>query len=101
MRKVVWMGAIAALAVVSVGVTPAAAQATPRTQRQQLRARIERRVEQRFRKLDANGNGVIDRGEWPRNAKLFDRFDRDHDGSLSRAEFRRFLIALGRRRLGR
>jgi Ca2+-binding EF-hand superfamily protein len=63
-----------------------------------MRARIEKRADKRFKKLDRNGDGVIDRGEWTRKAKAFDRFDRDHDGTLSPDEFRRLALKRARHR---
>jgi len=98
MKKVVWTAAVATLALVSVGVNPVAAQETSRPQRQQVRARVEKRAEKRFTRLDQNGDGVIDRSEWTRKPKVFDRFDRDHDGTLSPEEFRRLVAARLRRR---
>jgi len=98
MKKVVWTGVVATLALFSVGGSPVAAQGTSPTRRQQVRARIEKRAEKRFRRLDQNGNGVIDRSEWTRKPKVFDRFDRDHDGTLSPEEFRRLVAARARRR---
>jgi len=90
MRKVVWTSMLAAAAL-SIAAGDALAQAQPRTTRQQLRPRAERRVEKRFKRLDQNGNNAIDRNEWPRKAKAFDRFDADHNGSLSPEEFRRMI----------
>ena len=98
MRKVGWTAAVAALAITCLGAAPAAAQGTRSEQRQERRARIEKRIEKRFKRLDQNGNGVIDRTEWPRKARVFDRFDRDHDGTLSSKEFRRLVIAHARGR---
>jgi Ca2+-binding EF-hand superfamily protein len=96
MRKVVWTSILAAAAL-SIAAGDALAQTQPPTARQQLRPRVERRVEKRFKRLDQNGNGAIDRSEWRRKAKAFDRFDADHDGSLSPEEFRRMAA----RRLGK
>jgi len=100
MKKFVWTAA-AALGLACMGVVPAAAQGAPRTQRQQVRTRVERRVDRRFKKLDANGNGVIDRSEWTRKSRVFDRFDRNHDGALSPEEFRRLVIRLAGRRVAK
>lgn len=63
-----------------------------------MRARIEKRADKRFKKLDRNGDGVIDRSEWTHKAKKFDRFDRDHDGTLGPDEFRDFVRKRARRR---
>ena len=97
MKKVVWTAAAATFALVCLGATPAAAQGK-RASRQDTRARIERRADKRFKKLDRNGDGVIDRSEWTRKAKAFDRFDRDHDGTLGPDEFRRLVLKRARRR---
>ena len=100
MKKVVWTAAVATLAVTCLGATPASAQQPGAAAgKHRLRARIERRVEKRFKTLDANGDGAIERSEWSGKAKLFDRFDRDHDGSLSPAEFRELAGAVGKRGL--
>lgn len=50
----------------------------------------------RFRGMDRNGNGVIERGEWNGSAQSFAVHDWNNDGSLSREEVR-----LGGRRSGR
>lgn len=97
MKKVVWTAIVSLLAVVACGAAPALAQEAPRTQRQQIRALIEKRIDKRFKRLDQNGNGVIDRSEWTRNARVFDRFDRNQDGTLSPEEFRQLVIARARR----
>jgi Ca2+-binding EF-hand superfamily protein len=39
-----------------------------------------------FRNLDANGDGRIARDEWQWSRRSFDRYDRNNDGVLSRAE---------------
>jgi Ca2+-binding EF-hand superfamily protein len=96
MKKVVWTAAAAALALVCVAATPAAAQGK-RASREDMRARIEKRADKRFKKLDRNGDGVIDRSEWTHKAKKFDRFDRDHDGTLGPDEFRDFVRKRARR----
>jgi Ca2+-binding EF-hand superfamily protein len=46
--------------------------------------------------LDENGDGLVDRGEFPGSDAAFARCDRDGDGSLSRAEVRTY--EQGRRR---
>jgi Ca2+-binding EF-hand superfamily protein len=42
----------------------------------------------RFRDMDRNGNGVIERGEWNGTARSFTVHDWNGDGSLSREEVR-------------
>ena len=97
MKKVVWTAAAVMCALVCLGATPAAAQGKPAS-RQETQARIERRAGKRFKKLDRNGDGVIERSEWTRKAKAFDRFDRDHDGTLGPDEFRRLVLKRAHRR---
>ena len=43
----------------------------------------------RFRNMDRNGNGVIERSEWNDNRGSFDQFDWNNDGILSGDELRR------------
>jgi choline dehydrogenase-like flavoprotein len=59
--------------------------------------RSERRVERQFRRLDQNGDGVIDAAEFEAAAiqritsaseRFFKRFDANGDGKVSKAEFR-------------
>ncbi len=45
------------------------------------------RLEMRFRDLDRNHDGVITRAEWRGGRAEFDRLDRNHDGVLTRDEF--------------
>ncbi len=42
----------------------------------------QRSIEERFKKLDQNGDGHVTREEWPR-PKAFDRLDLNHDGVLT------------------
>ncbi|HET9622715.1 MAG TPA: EF-hand domain-containing protein [Kofleriaceae bacterium] len=54
-----------------------------------MKARVSRRVDQVFAKLDADGDGRISKAEaekGPKMSKAFDRVDADHDGFVSRAE---------------
>ncbi|MBS1810546.1 MAG: EF-hand domain-containing protein [Acidobacteria bacterium] len=41
-----------------------------------------------FKKMDANNDQQISRGEWSRKPKAFDRLDRNHDGILTMEELR-------------
>lgn len=53
------------------------------------KARIARRVDKTFEKLDADKDGRISRAEaakGPRLSRNFDKVDADHDGYVSRAE---------------
>jgi hypothetical protein len=54
-----------------------------------MKARVSRRVDQVFAKLDTDKDGRISKAEAAKGAKLakaFDRVDTDHDGFVSRAE---------------
>jgi Ca2+-binding EF-hand superfamily protein len=54
-----------------------------------LQARVSKRVEQVFAKLDSDRDGRISRAEaarGPKMAKTFDKVDADHDGFVNRAE---------------
>ncbi|GIW72781.1 MAG: hypothetical protein KatS3mg102_2323 [Planctomycetota bacterium] len=57
--------------------------------RERLRERLRDRRAERFRRLDRNGDGALDRTEWKGPARLFDRLDRDGDGRLVPEELRR------------
>lgn len=54
-----------------------------------MQAKVSRRVDQVFAKLDTDKDGRISKAEaakGPKMAKAFDRVDADHDGFVSRAE---------------
>jgi Ca2+-binding EF-hand superfamily protein len=54
-----------------------------------MKAKVSKRVDAVFAKLDADKDGRISRDEaskGPKMAKMFDRVDADHDGFVSRAE---------------
>jgi Ca2+-binding EF-hand superfamily protein len=40
-----------------------------------------------FRMLDKNRDGRLSRAEWRKDPADFDRLDRNHDGALSRDEY--------------
>lgn len=52
-------------------------------------AAINNNGQGRFRNMDRNGNGVIERSEWNDNRGSFDQFDWNNDGILSGDELRR------------
>ena len=97
MKRLIWTAVVTCLVGLGAGealaqtVQPNATQTTPRGQ---TRARIERRVDQRFKRLDQNNNGLIEQGEWRRKPRIFQRFDADRDGTLSPAEFRQLARAV-------
>lgn len=98
MKRLVWTAIVTGF-VALVG-ADALAQSTPQApRREQLRARIEKRVEQRFKRLDQNSDGLIEQAEWSRRPRVFQRFDANHDGALDRAEFQRLARAVIARRL--
>jgi len=66
-----------------------AATAAPVFAGDDVKARIAKRVDHVFARLDADKDGRISRAEaakGPRLSKHFDKVDADHDGYVSRAE---------------
>jgi hypothetical protein len=53
---------------------------------QAVQQRIRQRADDRWKRLDKDGNGSISREEWPRNPEAFDRLDTNKDGLLTREE---------------
>jgi len=53
---------------------------------QAVRQRVRERGDDRWKRLDKDGNGSISREEWPRNPEVFDRLDTNKDGILTREE---------------
>ena len=54
-----------------------------------MKARVSRRVDEAFAKLDTDKDGRISKAEaakGPKMSKAFDRIDADHDGFVTRAE---------------
>ena len=65
---------------------------------QKPRQRAQGRVGKQFKTLDANHDGGISRNEWKGRPKAFDRLDANHDNVLSLQELQRGLRkAAGRR----
>jgi hypothetical protein len=59
----------------------------------------EEEIQEDFESLDRDRDGYVTREDasgWQRLAKVFDRFDADHDGMLSRVEFEEFEHSLPR-----
>jgi len=57
----------------------------------------EEEIEEDFERLDRDRDGFVTRDDasrWQRLAKVFDKFDADHDGKLSRVEFEEFEHSL-------
>ena len=48
---------------------------------------VRRDEDRRFRTLDRNRNGLVERREWTGNTASFRRLDRNRDGRLTRSEF--------------
>ena len=85
MRKFVTLSLAAAALAAAGGV--AYAQAGPRAERPAAptRAEAEQRSAAGFARMDANGDGVLDRSD--RRKVAFERLDADRDGALSLEEF--------------
>ncbi|MFA9201526.1 MAG: EF-hand domain-containing protein [Cypionkella sp.] len=66
------------------------------------RSQAQERAAERFAKMDANGDGVLNAADREaRRAAMFDRLDADRNGSISRAEFAAMQAARGERREAR
>ena len=50
--------------------------------------------EEKFAKLDADGNGTLSKAEFPWGDEKFDKFDTDGDGKLTLEEFKTGKAAL-------
>ena len=85
MKKVVWSGVVL-LTCLAVTGTALASDGV-----QKPRPRLQQRLEKRFKTLDANHDGGLSREEWKRRPKAFDRLDANHDNVLSREELQRAL----------
>jgi hypothetical protein len=64
---------------------------------QAVQQRIRQRADDRWKRLDKDGNGSISREEWPRNPEAFDRLDTNKDGLLTREELAARVTAHHRR----
>jgi hypothetical protein len=63
---------------------------------EQAMVQAEATIERRFRELDTNRDGALDKKEVPRNLRqFFDRLDRDGDGKLSPTEAKALGELLG------
>ena len=83
MKKAVWTGLVLATCLAFSGSAMAAEGI------QKPKKKAAKRLEAQFKKLDANHDGAISRDEWKGRAKAFDRLDADHNGSLSPKELER------------
>jgi len=94
MKKVVWSGVVL-MSCLAVAGTAIAADSV-----QKPRQRVQQRVDNQFKKLDTNHDGAISRDEWKGRPKAFDRLDANHDNVLSPQELQRGLrkVAKARRR---
>jgi Ca2+-binding EF-hand superfamily protein len=90
MKKAVWAGVVLATCVAFTG----SAMAAEGARKPQKRA--QKRLEAQFKKVDTNHDGAISRDEWKGRPKAFDRLDADHNGSLSPRELAR--VAARKRR---
>lgn len=89
--------AAAASALIFTVASPAFADQEPPPAEKQHQMRGERRRgdadvqrqrnrAERFKKLDANGDGTLSRTEWPRRPEIFDKLDANQDGALTSTE---------------
>ena len=89
--------AAAASALIFTIASPAFANQEPTPEQKQEQMRGERRRSdahkqrqrnpaERFKKLDANGDGTLSRTEWPRRPEIFDKLDANKDGALTLTE---------------
>ena len=91
MKRTVWTGVVLAALVAFTG----SAMAAEGGQKPQKKA--EKRLAAQFKKLDANHDGAISRDEWKGRAKAFDRLDTDHNNSLSPKELEQVAAARKRK----
>ena len=47
-------------------------------------------LDERFKQMDKNGNGVIDKDEFKGPPEMFDKIDTDHSGTITKAELQAF-----------
>lgn len=92
MKKAVWSGVVL-LTCLAVTGTALASEGG-----QKPRPRLQQRLEKRFKALDANHDGALSREEWKRRPKAFDRLDTNHDNVLSPQELQRGLRRLAKAR---
>ncbi len=85
MKKVVWSGVIVMTCLAVTGTATAADSV------QKPRPRVQQRLAKQLRALDRNHDGGISRDEWKGRPKAFDRVDANHDGVLSQQELRRVI----------
>jgi Ca2+-binding EF-hand superfamily protein len=94
MKKVVWSGVVLMTCLAVTGTAMAADGV------QKPRQRVQQRLDKQFKALDANHDGGISRDEWKGRAKAFDRLDANHDNVLNLQELQRGMakVAKARRR---
>ena len=85
MKKVVWSGVVLMTCLAVAGTAIAAGGV------QKPRQQVQQRLDRRFKALDTNHDGGISRDEWKRRPKAFDRLDANHDNVLSPQELQRGL----------
>lgn len=87
MRKLTFSIGAAVLATAGIAIAaPAIAQPTGKAE--MTRADVQAKAVERFAKMDANSDGVLDAADREaRRAKMFDRLDTDNNGAISEAEF--------------
>src|SRR5260221_4987202 len=83
MKKVVWSGVVLMTCLAFTGTAMAAGGV------QKPVKRVQPKIDKRFKALDTNHDGGISRDEWKGRPKAFDRLDANHDGVLSLQELQR------------
>jgi Ca2+-binding EF-hand superfamily protein len=108
MRRLILAAAASALIATIASSAFANQDPTQAQRRQQMRAGERRRPDahlqrqrdpaERFKKLDANGDGTLSRAEWPRAVEIFDKLDANRDGALTITELQAGRSQVRRRR---
>ncbi|MGX7951116.1 EF-hand domain-containing protein [Tsuneonella sp. HG249] len=98
MRKITFSIGAAVLATTGIALAaPALAQ-----QGDMTRAQVEAKAAERFARMDANNDGVLNAADREaRRGQAFDKLDTNNDGSISEAEFNARQAARGAKRAER
>jgi Ca2+-binding EF-hand superfamily protein len=83
MKKAVWSGVVLMTCLAFTGTAMASDAQKPRQRAAQ------RQIAKRFKAMDANHDGTISRDEWKGRPKAFDRLDANHDNALTPQELQR------------